>query len=83
MKRSNPKTDGFIGDPEEVFEEDQMGVRHLEAEDGSQWTIVQRDPFALWEIRNKKGGKMPEKLSGAYTSVDNAEKAIQFYLNGK
>jgi hypothetical protein len=83
MKKSNPKQDGFVGNPDEVFEEDQMGVRLIETKDKSQWVIVQREPFALWEIKNRKGGVVPTPLSGAYTETLLAEKAIEKYVNDK
>jgi rRNA processing protein Krr1/Pno1 len=39
------------------------------------------DGFIFFEVHVEKG-KVPGELSGKYTSLDSAKKAIQVYLNG-
>jgi len=39
------------------------------------------DGFIFFEVHVEKG-KVPGDLSGKYTSLDSAKKAIQVYLNG-
>lgn len=44
--------------------------------------IVREDPFGLWKIKYDKG-KLPEYLSGFYTSADRAERQLLRYLDEK
>ncbi len=79
MKKSNPKTDGFIGEFEQLSEE-QTGIRILETEDGKRFDVISEDPHGLFRIISKKG-RLPERLEGHWTSLYLAEKAIERYLN--
>ena len=83
----NPKTDGneylFPVDQEEIDEqlEEATGIRHIDI-DGSKFVINSTDPYGLWNIKTK-GGRLPEVLSGMYTTAGEAEQAIEAYLKAK
>lgn len=80
IKKHNPKTDGYnLGPVDEMVEEDQMALRKVETEKGVEFIIVQREPWALWEVRKAKGGKSP--IEGTFTSESLALKAIEIYKN--
>ena len=83
MVTKNPKTDGFEAEFKELSD-DQMGMRIVELpnKDGKPQTfnVIQEGQFALWKVVPAKG-KVPEELSGKYTSIKQAELAIQAYVN--
>jgi hypothetical protein len=47
---------------------------------GNKIHAERKDPYGMIYIHFDKG-KPPEELEGAYTSYDEADKAIQLYLN--
>ena len=71
----NPKTEGFE-DVLEIFdeEEDEIGSRYVKIGE-KEYKFVFKDPHGLCFINVKKG-RLPDELSGAYTSVQEAERAI-------
>ena len=73
----NPKTDGEMVDYEPT-DEDEMGLRVLELE-GRVFNLQIRQPHGHCFIKPEKG-KVPDELSGAYTSPSRAEMAIKRYL---
>lgn len=85
-KVKNPKTDAFVtyNEPLDTFEpeEDEIGRREVETAEGEQFTIVSKDPYALWEIKNRTN-KVPKQLEGLYTSVSEAQRAIDSYVTAK
>lgn len=56
--------------------------RTLALENGNKVHFKCSDPFGFWTINMDKG-KIPESLSGNYTTFDHAEKAMRAYLNSK
>ncbi len=47
---------------------------------GKEFILQARDPFGFWYIVLPHGGSTPQKLSGAYTGLDEAEKGIRAYM---
>lgn len=85
VKTKNPKTDDFITTNQRIEyepEDDEMGRRIVEVDGEEKFTVVQKDPFALWYIKNKSN-KVPKQLSGMFTSIGEAEKAINSFVNAK
>ena len=79
-KTRNPKTDGETIDLEQELEDepDMMALRIVETKDRS-FKVVQHNPYALWKIKPDHG-PLPEALSGLYTSINDAEFAIERYV---
>ena len=50
--------------------------------DKAKYTIKAEDPYGFWVIKFS-AGKIPAVLTGHYTSVDEAEKALTNYLTQK
>jgi hypothetical protein len=44
--------------------------------------LRRQDPYGFWTVSYERGAA-PDVLSGQYTSVSEAEKAIQSYLDSK
>jgi hypothetical protein len=42
--------------------------------------VRREDPYGFWLCKYEKGG-VPEELKSAFTSFDEAEKAVRNYLN--
>lgn len=80
MKTMNPKTDGVMEDyqPED---EDEMGIRFVEHE-GKKYTLKARNPHGFFKIHPDKG-RIPDELSGEYTTQFLAENAIKQYHSKK
>jgi len=55
------------------------GIRHVTVGD-RQFKFTRRDPFGFWYISTSKG-RLPDSLTGVYTSVSEAEKAVTTYVN--
>lgn len=47
------------------------------------YKIECKDPYGFWYISAVKGGRMPEALSGTYTTYSLAQQAIDIYANAK
>ncbi len=78
----NPKTEGF----EDVFQlfdveddENEIGSRYIKVKD-REYKFVATDPYGLFHIVPKKG-KLPDDLTGKYTSPQEAERHITQYYN--
>lgn len=52
--------------------------REVFLEDGSKMFIRQEDQHGFWEIKNSKG-RVANKLSGAYTTFEQALRALTLY----
>lgn len=75
----NPKTEGFedilqINDIPDDEDDSEIGSRYVEI-GGKEYKFVFRDPYGHCFIVAKKG-RLPDALTGAYTSVQEAERAI-------
>lgn len=82
VKVRNPKIEE---DNFEDFEadDDEMGRREISVGD-DKFTIIQREKFALWDIKKDGvGGPLPEDIRGSFTSVHAAEQAIKIHLGKK
>lgn len=66
----------------EDFKDDTTSRRSYVMENGNELLAERKDPYGFIEIRFKKGS-IPECLSGQYTSYDQADKVIKWYLNAK
>ncbi len=56
--------------------------RQVELPNGNKYHIECRDPYGFWFIHMDKG-QIPDRLSGAYTSADQAVSDINRYLATK
>lgn len=56
-----------------------MGIRVITA-GNREFTVKAHDRYSLWHIKPKKG-PVPKELSGQYTSVEQAQRAIEIYVN--
>lgn len=85
VKTTNPRTDGVIGEFMDLEQED-MSSRLVEVETKNgkiqKFTVVQDGQFALWRVVPSKG-PVPLELDGRYTSVAQAEQAIQTYVSNR
>ena len=54
--------------------------REVIFEDGSKMFIRQEEQYGFWEIKNSKG-RVAEKLSGSYTTFDQALNALNLYAS--
>jgi len=81
LKKNNPRSDNYVFDKDlEEVVEDQIGVRSFEHPDGRKFVVRCKDPYGHWHISPRKG-PVPAALKGAYTSVLDAELAIQRYCS--
>lgn len=80
--RINPRVDG--AEPFRDFDpdENETARRFIEAENGMKFTTKVFDPYGLVRVQVDKG-KLPQELSGQYTSLSEAEMAIEAYLRAK
>ncbi len=76
MKRMNPRTDDVMNDYE-PDDEDEMGMRVVEYE-GKTYYLKFRNPYGHCHISVDKG-RIPDELSGSYTTQTLAETAIKQY----
>lgn len=83
MKTLNPKTDGVSAAFKEL-QDDEMATRLVEVpgkdNKTEKYNIMQESASTLWFVKSNKGS-LPEALSGKFTSVFEAEKAIQAYIS--
>lgn len=54
--------------------------REVFLEDGSKMFIRQEEQYGFWEIKNSKG-RVADKLSGQYTTFDQALNALTLYAS--
>ena len=78
----NPKTEGFedfeLFDTSDTEEDDnEIGSRWME-HGGKEYKFVFKDPYGHCFVQVKKG-RVPDDLNGAYTSVQEAERAVYQY----
>jgi hypothetical protein len=50
--------------------------------DNNKVIVTKEDPYGFWSIKFEKG-RLPNDLSGHFTSFDHAEKAVQLWLARK
>lgn len=50
--------------------------------DNNKVIVTKEDPFGFWSIKFEKG-RLPDDLSGHFTSFDKAEKAVNVWLERK
>ena len=86
MARKNSKTEGYesiLDAPvlKEV-EEELVSVHQVDSQ-GQSYIVYSTDPWNLFKIKKSKGGHLPKELSGAFTSAQLAERAIEIYENNK
>lgn len=63
-------------------DKDLANFRVLTLDNGNELRVIREDPFGFWYISYTKGN-IPETLKGAYTSFDEAKKAIDSYIINK
>lgn len=68
-----------VDDQRELTNKDVPRYRIKEYEEGGAYKIECRDPFGFWYIIPMKG-PVPEILSGTYTSIIQAERALDNYI---
>lgn len=56
-----------------------LEVPEINSREFSRYTIKNHDPYGFFKISKTGGGTVPRELSGAYTSLTEAEKAITAY----
>lgn len=61
---------------------DLAGIRTVTLSNGSKLHMKREDTFNFWTINYDKG-QVPESLSGRYTSMDEALRGINIYLENK
>lgn len=52
----------------------------VEVQNGKDLKVLRTDGSSLFRVGFDGGGKLPDELTGLYTSEDVAEKAIRAYL---
>ena len=57
------------------------GTRYVEIAN-RKFSLIRRNPYGFWYVQPEKG-RTPRELSGVYTTVPDAEKAITVYINNK
>lgn len=63
-------------------DKDMARKRVLELSNGKTIQVEAQDPYGLWHITYPQG-RTPIKLSGAYTSYEDAKKALQTFYRQK
>ena len=53
--------------------------RELLLDNGNKYHVQKRDPYGHWYIHMDKG-RVPDRLSGSYTSFELAKKAVESYV---
>lgn len=56
--------------------------RTLHLTNGNKVHVERQDPYGFWYVHYDKG-PMPDQMTGAYTTYDQAEKAVVSYLKNK
>lgn len=80
-KMINPKTDDS-GLRDFEADENEIGRRVVETEEGVTYTLKTTDPYGLVHIIPSRG-VLPDMLKGQYTAPGEAQTAIESYLRMK
>lgn len=82
MRQINPLTDGYEGDRDldRTPQDDQFAIRKFISDDGREFLVRCKDPYALWYVKPRKG-PTPDSLKGTWTTIVDAERAIAIYCN--
>lgn len=61
------------------FVEAEMNKRTMTIPNGNKIHFERTDPYGFWYVHHDKG-TMPDSMTGAYTTYDQAERAVMAYL---
>ena len=70
---------GDNSSPEKPANDDAERRRNVVIQ-GREWILQARDPHGFWWILQPAGGAPPKALSGAYTGLWEADRAIKEYM---
>ena len=85
IKVRNPKSDGENIEVEEFYNEDAdlMGLRFVDVDGQRKYIVKAHGQYGMWVIHSENGGGVDDSLKGMFTSMADAERAIERYLNHK